>query len=63
MRTSKADRLALMFLVGVALLGLLAPALPALTSVVRQHVLPEHALVPGLVYRPASSGCQSGGHP
>ncbi|MER5556172.1 hypothetical protein ABT001_31650 [Streptomyces sp. NPDC002793] len=66
MRTSRADRLALLFLVSVPLLGMCAPALPALTSVVEQDVLPEQACmqvpVPGLVYCPASSARQSRGH-
>ncbi|MEU2462079.1 hypothetical protein ABZ604_31420 [Streptomyces sp. NPDC012473] len=65
MRTSKADRLALVFLVSVPLLGLLAPALPTLASAVEQHVLPEQAcvqaLLPGVVYCTTSSGHQTGG--
>ncbi|MFF4248943.1 hypothetical protein ACFYY2_31380 [Streptomyces sp. NPDC001822] len=66
MRTSKADRLALLFLVIVPLLSLLAPSWTTLASAVEHHVLPEHACVqapvPGLVYCPASSARQSGGH-
>ncbi|MFC9409526.1 hypothetical protein ACFRAA_32870 [[Kitasatospora] papulosa] len=57
MRTSNADRLALLFLLSAALLGLFAPSLPTLAATVRQDVLPEQScvqvLVPALAYCPA----------
>ncbi|MFJ8870550.1 hypothetical protein ACIRD6_32960 [Streptomyces sp. NPDC102473] len=66
MRTSKTDRLALLFLVIVPLLSLFAPSWTTLASAVEHHVLPKQACVqapvPGLAYCPASSARQSGGH-
>ncbi|MEU4266107.1 hypothetical protein ACYCCF_30270 [Streptomyces argenteolus] len=57
MRTSSADRLALLFLLGAALLGLFGPSLPSLAETVRQQVLAEQAclqvFVPALAYCPA----------
>ncbi|MFE7759345.1 hypothetical protein [Streptomyces sp. NPDC057429] len=64
MRTSSADRLALLFLLGAALLGLFAPSLPSLAATVRQQVPPEqacvHVLVPALTYCPAQAEPQPG---
>ncbi|MFD7972526.1 hypothetical protein [Streptomyces clavifer] len=61
MRTSNADRLALLILLSAALLGLFGPSLAAN---VRQHVLPEQScvqvLVPALAYCPAQAEPQPG---
>ncbi|MEU5490899.1 hypothetical protein AB0G98_24520 [Streptomyces sp. NPDC020196] len=61
MRTSNADRLALLFLLSAALLGLFGPSLAAN---VRQHVLPEQSCVqipaPTLAYCPAQAEFQPG---
>ncbi|MEV7304328.1 hypothetical protein [Streptomyces clavifer] len=64
MRTSNADRLALLFLLSAALLGLFAPSLPTLAATVRQQILPEQSCVqipaPALAYCPAQAEPQPG---
>lgn len=58
MRTSNADRLALLFLVSVPLLSLLAPSWATLASAVERRVLPEQACVQVLVSCPDPWGHQ-----